>query len=504
MPTPSVGSISVSNLEAEFAKVDGRPSGIGEYTGRAGSFSGTSLGIEGTSTVGPIAFSDLRGRTAHANPEKIINTLFDSFGTSARKYYAQLPALSFIQDHIYGNTVFTGTTQPYESDTFGYTGPQAIIEYGGNLHRGFPFAYVNTTTDGNIPASHVSPKVSFNTVGFDEDVLACRDNTVVYLATGKCKTIGQYGTGTNGNTPVSPTLRINDFKFNDSQITPQDLSVALTWGVDHGAGNRGAKYNSFNTTAKTCMAVYTTPNALSLAQCLSAQFTAGGAFWNGNYGSKDSDSLYQKFMLLLPNRWERVSSTLYSVGSGVMTLQPNDIAVVTNAGPGSETTTLGYKRYWYLRSEYNRRSRTQVALPLPSGAIEIPKQDVLSLYGNRLTIDKLPTKFPKNTPLQTAINETFDAYRYIQVPVNGNAGSPVKMKYAPITNWSFDAFGNTRRLPAMFFSATAMFGKTCIGVYANYFTQTVICDLATPNFAPYVSIFRFVGDGYMTSRGGQT
>ena len=55
----------------------------------------------------------------------------------------------------------------------------------------------------------------------------------------------------------------------------------------------------------------------------------------------------------------------------------------------------------------------------------------------------------------------------------------------------------------MFFSATDMFGKTCIGVYANYFTQTVTCDLATPNFAPYVSIFRFVGDGYMTSRGGQ-
>ena len=58
MPTPPNGSISIGNLEKEFGLVEGSPSGIGEYTGRAGSFSGTSLGIQGVSTKGQVAFSD--------------------------------------------------------------------------------------------------------------------------------------------------------------------------------------------------------------------------------------------------------------------------------------------------------------------------------------------------------------------------------------------------------------------------------------------------------------
>jgi hypothetical protein len=371
MPTPSSGSISVGNLETEFGAVDGRPSAIGEYTGRAGSFSGTSLGIEGVPTTGAVAFSQLRGKTAHATPAKIITDLRSSFG---------------------GNT----TIAP------------------GNTYKSYPLLCLQPTSDGNIPGSHVSPIVNFNTAwaGFDEDTRMCRNNTIIYLCTGKCKNIGQYGTGTGSGTTITPYLRIKDFKFNGLGISPQDLSVDLTWGVDHGAGNRGGSSNSFNANAKTCMAVFTTPSATPFTSCSSAQFTADGAFWNGNYGSSDSDSLHQRMILMLPNRWARVSSTLYAVGTGSMTLQPYDIAVVTTAGPGLET---GY--------------------------------------------------------------------------------APAKMAAAPRVSG-----GGATVLNPIFGSVVDWFGRSVIGVYANESNSTTTYDLSTDSYAPYVSIFRFAGDGYMTSR----
>lgn len=369
MPTPSTGSISVGNLETEFGTVDGRPSGVGEYCGRAGSFSGTSLGIEGVATTGAVAFSQLRGKTAHATPLKIINDLRASFG---------------------GGTIIGG----------------------GNAYRSFPLACLQPTTDGNIPESHKNPLVNFNVSTLDEDTRICRSNTIIYLCSGKCKNIGDYGTGTVGTTPLTPYLRISDFKLNGLAVTPQDLSIDLTWGVDHGAGNRGDSYNSFNRTAKTSMAVYTAPQNLLLSQCASAQFFAGGAFWNGNLGSSDSDSLHQRFILMLPNRWQRVSSILYPVNTGSMTLGPYDIAIVTNAGPG-------------------------------------------------------------NTP-------------------NNN---PIKMESAPLISGSGAA-----TLTPIFYSIVDFFGRSSIGVYGNTSNSTATYDLATAGYAPYVSIFRFVGDGYMTSR----
>lgn len=558
MPTPPNGSISIGSLEKEFGVVEGSPSGIGEYTGRTGSFSGTSLGIQGVSTKGQVAFSDLRNRTAHASPELIIDTLFESFRTKYRQEYVKIAdgrqiSGSYTIDPVYSayferlgqkyTKFITGTTLPWKDIGSGFTftftdvdNPKisydSIIEYAGTWIYRYGLAALNSTTNGNIPnASYSSPYVQFRTgiikkvAGLNNDIRIPNpwinenihnslNNTIVYLATGKCKHIGDYGTGTNGNTPVTSRLRIGGFRFNGRPVSPQDESVALTWGVDHGIGAGGGKYNSFGRTVKTCMAVYNT-GSVNFTNCESAQFDAGGAFWNGNLGSKDSDTLYQKFIMLIPNRWERVSSTLYPLNTGQMTLQPGDIAIVTNAsntGYSVEASTVGYKRGWGFR-QYSRGFFQGSYWDIPRGARIIPEAEMKSYYGNLLTVDAFPPEFRtkqvyegrrwKTVPV-TSVDEAFALSKDKAVYYEEGISQKIphqKMFWAPILNRTAKT---DRFLPALFFSSTSMFGNTAIGVYANYFNTTITCDLSTKGFAPYVSIFRFVGDGYMTSRRGIT
>lgn len=541
MPTPPVGSISVRDLEKEFGVVDGTPSAIGEYTGRTGSFAGTSLGVQGVSKVGEVAFSELRGRTAHASPELIIDTLFTSFNTKFRQDYVKEndgalltqtytvdPILSEYYKSLNQNysKFLTGTTLPWEKsfrqkygDNFSESNT-GIIRYAGTRFSSFPLALLNSTTDGNIPGGHHSPYGSFATgedttvdgatirkpaANIDENVHACLDNTLVYLATGKCKHIGDYGTNTSGSTPVNSRLRIGGFKFNGESINPQDESVALTWGVDHGIGAGGGKYNSFGRTVKTCMAVYNT-GSVKLTDCKNAQFDAGGRFWNGNLGSKDSDTMYQKFMLLLPNKWQRVSSTLYSIGTGQMTLDPGDIAIVTSASNtpiAAGDTVLGYGRGWTFKifeAFIRKDSKNRI----------ISREEMVSYYGNVLTLETLPARFKSKrvktgfnrfkavpfTTLQEALDYMFEYYIYYEYPVKIE-NNLFNILWSPILNRTTET---DKFLPAMFYSMTACFGMSVIAVYGNYFNKTITCDLTMPGFAPYVSIFKFVGDGYMTSR----
>lgn len=536
MPTPRTGFISVSDLEKEFGIVDGSPSGIAEYTGRTGSFAGTSLGVQGVSTSGEIAFSQLRDRTAHATPELVINTLFKSFGTEYRKDYVKIQdgiqvSGSYTIDPIFSayyklsgqnhDKFLTGTGLPWQERAIQPGEDEGIIRYVGNDFKHFPFGMVNATTDGNIPnTNHTTPQTTFRTgvmrsgkripsPFIDENVHACLDNTLVYLATGKCKYIGDYGTGTSGTTPVTSRLRIEGFNFNGRPVNPQDESVALTWGVDHGIGAGGGKYNSFGRTVKTCMAVYNT-GSVNLTNCVSAYFTAGGAFWNGNLGSRDSDTMYQKFMLLIPNRWKRISSTLHPIGTGQMTLEPGDIAIVTNAAntPLSVGNVVtGFKRDWAYKFT-GVMSIFRSSSNVPRGARIISRQEFESYYGSILSVDVLPevcrtkqvtsgrTKKTVRRTLSEALDAAFSLFDYYELAIDSEI-NPYKMLWAPIVNRTLQT---DRFLPAMFYSSTSFFGMSCIGVYGNYYDTTITCDLATSGFAPYVSIFRFVGDGYMTSR----
>ena len=59
MPTPSNGSISFTDIENEFKRVDGAPSSVSEYCGRPGSSAGVPYGILGVPTAGLVSFSNL-------------------------------------------------------------------------------------------------------------------------------------------------------------------------------------------------------------------------------------------------------------------------------------------------------------------------------------------------------------------------------------------------------------------------------------------------------------
>ena len=55
MPTPSTGQISIGNIETEYGKLAGRPSGIGEYSR---SSTGAPNAAEGIPITGEVKFSD--------------------------------------------------------------------------------------------------------------------------------------------------------------------------------------------------------------------------------------------------------------------------------------------------------------------------------------------------------------------------------------------------------------------------------------------------------------
>lgn len=542
------------SIEREFGIVDGRPSGIGEYTGRSGSFSGTSLGIEGISTSGPVAFSDFRGKTAHATPEQIIHTLYETFDTVDRKRadditvtYRLSPYLVDTIDnkkYVAGTRILFPSVADYnsavQSGADNFSGSRGI--YAGQTAK-FALARIDMKADGNVggretlvtnfltqsftdrPESEIDSEFGVTQL-LPHRLRESRRNTIVFLATGK---VGAIGSTDN------IYQRINNFRVNGKLVTPQDASVAITLGMNHGAGNGGGKYNSWETNQTTCMAVYNTGPNLKLHEIKNAAFTAPSSFWSGPGDKNGGDALRQMFILLLPNRWTRISTTMHPVGGGRMTLGPNDIAIVTSAGPGSASGIVGFKRYWSNSLEVSVGGRLQIWVrrkTFATGTRQISDSEILSTYTEKQIRDSFGLKTITYTeqvgrrtvertidltkiPIETALREfrtraTTLGYPVgpkilVEEPIIENLNGPSKLIWAPIVSSSGPLLSssNLKFLPAMFFSVTECFGRTSLAVFGNYHNEsTITCDLSTFNFAPCVSIFRFVGDGYMTSRSG--
>ena len=513
---------------------------MGEYAGRSGSFPGTSLGVEGVSTSGELSFGSFRGKIAHASPLKVIRQLYESFGTLSRlaisaselndgiapwiedpvKGYISSVTLDPLPKTFTGNPrVFYWENQPKinksrlfcryfsrEGDGGLSSTDQTIsASFGLGLSAEVEGSYFDEDLTNYSADSYLElADIDSRQVVVDEDIFACRDNTVVYLATGKGK---GYGSGE----VATPTGMIYGFQLNGASVVPSDMSILLTGGSVHPASNQGHKWNSNNVAQRTCIAVHRVPTRLTVRDIVSAAFSLNSSKWNGNTNGSDRDHLHQGLILLIPNRWERISSTMYGSGTGTMTLGPYDIAIVTSGAAGLGESIAGYKRYWkeYVdpRILYNRyRGFNLVDYDrLPRGHTKIPVSTIRSQYsafinGNTLTTPYVDEK-KKTLPAGGIRSVVFDGadktHDLVEYPVS-EGGHPKNLRFAPITQSSVPL--QHKFLPAAVTTTVGCFGVNSMAIFGNPHNATITCNISHPGFAPYVTIFRFVGDGYMTSR----
>jgi hypothetical protein len=541
---------SFSSLEREFGKVDGRPTGMGEYAGRIGSFPGTSLGVEGVSTSGELSFGSFRGKIAHASPLKVIHQLYQNFGTLSR---LAIPASEldvgvspWIRDPVKG--IISSITFNPLPRTFGFHLGKFYWEYGGVGNNDLFCRYFSRVGDGGLSDTDENISASFG-VGLtatiepsnfdkdltdyivdshqkfdyirskrkviDEDIIACRNNTVVYLVTGKGK---GYGSGEE----ATSTGMISTFKLNGKSVVPSDMSVLLTGGSVHSGSNQGHKWNSNNVAQRTCMAVHSVPSTLTIRDIKTASFRLTRHKWNGNTNGSDKDHLHHGIILLIPNRWERISSTMYGSGKGTMTLGPYDIAIVTSAATGWGSDIVSYKRYWRERpkkSQFANLNHIMLRNPiiieqivretfrnmLPKGHRIISPDTIRSQYsefinGNTLTtpyVDEQRKRLPADG-IRSVVFDGPDATHSLVECAETEQMSPRNLRFAPITQSSVPL--QHKFLPAAATETIACFGVNCIAIFGNPHNATITCNISNPGFSPYVTIFRFVGDGYMTSR----
>jgi hypothetical protein len=510
---------------------------MGEYAGRSGSFPGTSLGVEGVSTSGELSFGSFRGKIAHASPLKVIYQLYESFGTLSRlaisaselndgiapwiedpvKGYISSVTLDPLPKTFTGNPrVFYWENQPAIKNSrlfcryFSRVGDGGLsstdqtisASFGLGLSAEVEGSYfdedlTNYSADSYLEVADINSRE----VVVDEDIFACRENTVVYLATGKGK---GYGSGE----VATSTGMIHGFELNGQSIVPSDMSVLLTGGSVHGGSNQGHKWNSNNVAQRTCIAVHRVSPGLRTSDVKSATFRLNSHKWNGNTNGGDRDHLHQGLILLIPNRWERISSTMYGSGTGIMTLGPYDIAIVTSGAGGLRESIAGYKRYWkeYRRFRYNRYSpfNFRDSRP-PRGHTKIPVSTIRSQYSEFINGNTLTTPYvdenKKTLPAGGIRSVVFDGedktHDLVEYAVS-EGGHPKNLRFAPITESSVPL--QHKFLPAAVTTTVGCFGVNSMAIFGNPHNATITCNISHPGFAPYVTIFRFVGDGYMTSR----
>ena len=304
MPTPSNGVISFTDIEAEFKRVDGAPSSISEYCGRAGSSAGVPKGIQGVATAGQVLFSELRGKTAHVSASKAINVFKASFGST--------PVL---------------ITRDSGASNSGANANYPLLHYNPAVYN----ASQGGAGNGNLITEDKTPTLTLNKTGLDEDALISEQNTVIFMQTGKGGRSGEWNFTGNG---------ISGFLVNGSAVS---LVVENDPGAIHAAGRPGAG-NICNSSCRTDVAIHNQPIGKTLRDLNSAQYSVTVRDWNGNVGGSDSNTCCHGVVMVFPGKWQRISATLSETNAGNFTLGPYEIAVVTNAqnGPNSNLVAAPY------------------------------------------------------------------------------------------------------------------------------------------------------------------
>lgn len=280
-PIPSTGSVSLTNIEAEYGKLSDRPSSVSEYSRATTS---TPSGAEGISLTGPVSFSNFRGKIAHPDARECIRILERG-----------------ISQHPFGGT-------PVGS----------VYNVPRNTNRSFNLAASKSAVDnddgrfsltsnyGTQASTAVGSSGFLGTKGAEAE-----QNTVIFVALGKANGLGALRSTTVNASPIVP------------QYFP--ATVDTGWGtLPVGA------YPSFNHTMKVSIAVYTTPPGRGLTHTYVSSHTQPENF--RGYGGGDTDSHSHAAGYLLPNKWSVVSSSLKPVSGGTMGLEYCDIALVCWAG----------------------------------------------------------------------------------------------------------------------------------------------------------------------------
>lgn len=288
MPTPSTGQISIGNIETEYGKLAGRPSGIGEYSR---SSTGAPNAAEGIPITGEVKFSDFRGKIAHPD---------------ARECGAILTR--GILQHPFGGSaigsVWSHSGQTSVKNFALACGRSAVDNSNGNF---------STTANFSTSVSGSTSATGFLGIKGGE----AEQNTVVWVAIGKA----------NGN-----PAKLYDTRVNGIAVTPNYSPAA----IDTGSGYLPVgDYPSFNYTAKASIAAYNTSAGQLITSVLNASHTQPTNM-NGQ-GSGDRDSHSHASIFLLPNRWQAVSSTLFGVSAGVVEIGAFDVVVVAWAGNESQS-----------------------------------------------------------------------------------------------------------------------------------------------------------------------
>ena len=326
MPTPSSGQISMLNITNEFGILGGQPTALGEYCGRAGSDPSLTFGIEGVSTTGQVAFSDLYNRTAHASAKKILSVIRASFGGSS-----VLRSITSCDG---------STSNRYPLLFFNPAVYNATCGGAGNGNLTAEDTAVYLTNINQISDAGVS----------EEDVKVSRGATIIFLGVGQAtpSTLGGYYTGdrirlgtATGSLPTNVAGYYRLASGATTNITNSMLTVNDDPGIDHGVGTASGR-SYYNATCKTATTIFNLPMTNSFSQLLEAGWDRRGPDWNGNNGSSQSDTMNSGITFVIPGRWQRISSTLHATSGGTMTLGPYEIAIVTNAISTSTSPTPPY------------------------------------------------------------------------------------------------------------------------------------------------------------------
>lgn len=304
MPTPSNGSISFTDIENEFKRVDGAPSSVSEYCGRPGSSAGVPYGILGVPTAGLVSFSNLRGKTAHVSASKAIAVFKASFGNT--------PVL-ITRDSGAANS---GTNANYP-----------LLHYNPAVYN----ASQGGAGNGNLTTEDKTPLLTLNKTGLDEDALVSEQNTVIFMQTGKGGRSGEWNYTGNG---------ISGFLVNGVGVS---VVVENDGTIIHAAGRPGAG-NICNSSCRTDVAIHNQSAGKTLRDLNDAEYSVTVRDWNGNIGGSQSNTCCHGVVIVFPGKWQRISATLSGLNAGNFTLGPYEIAVVTNAqdGPTSNLVAAPY------------------------------------------------------------------------------------------------------------------------------------------------------------------
>lgn len=282
MPIPSSGPLSITNIESEYGRLAGRPSGIGEYSRPT---SATPLGAEGITRTGQVAFSDYRGKIAHPD---------------ARECAAIL--MRGIANHPWGGTPIGSVYGPGQSVT------QFALAAGR-------VAWDNTdgrfTITSNFSASASGAASATGFLGPKGG--EAEQNTVVWVAVGKA----------NGFTQLTATT------VNGVAVTPNYYPAT----IDTGSGYLPVgDYPSFNFTAKASVAAYNTPPGQPITSVLSASHRQPENM--RGYGGGDTDSHSHAAIFLIPNKWT-AGAAILNPANGVVEVGGFNLAVVAWGGNNS-------------------------------------------------------------------------------------------------------------------------------------------------------------------------